>query len=1063
MKKFFRISMKWLLRILLGLVSLLVLVFILFYLFRGKIIDRSIAYINDSQPGEIYLGNLNLRPFMNFPDVSLQLKDILYSAPETGDIGQDSVPVLKMEEVYVSLNIMKLLRGSYNISKVRLGEGELNYLVNADSISNLERALGIRFDEPVTEDSLSGDSSAIVLDMKSLEIRNLALNYRDIPAKTFAALKINGLESAFSYFPDTIQAALMTHLNITSASINSIDIGKPRTLSFTSSLLFDQANQKITLDRTMLDLKDAILELEGEVLLSESSLDLNFSAKNKGIELLNFLLSGVLNLDAIEQIGEGQIQFNGSASGSYKDQIPLVKLNFMASDVGFLIHTIDQSVTDIGFEGYASNGSKKDLSEAEIRLDNFHVTFPEGSMDANIHLKNFKAPVAVIEMNGDAELSVLNEVLKTEAVKDMKGKLNFEGRIDGSIDRLSGGFLDNAGALTVSLNDVSFVLPQNTVENLSGRIELEEEKIGFRGLTIRVDSNTIFLDGSMNNLLPYLLGFDVDPELIVSVSSKELFLEKLLGDTVFSGPIKDFGLRMVVKMPGKEFTKLLHSEIPEASLSMDNFHAQFPGYAPVSRLAFRMNIDSTKLSISKFQGRVGESSIRLDAEVRNYNAYLSKDSSASIGVSFFIDSRQIWLRDLLTVNKEFMYLPDSYTDERISDFRFKGNVETTVSQLLNTSGIPDIEFTSDELHWAFVKYPLELKDFDIDLATRDSVIFVNSFKGTVGESDLNLKASIANLFDSTKLVSGKIDLSSDLLNVSQLLNYNLFLAQEGSEEMAAPDTAVQGPLGLDQFPFPDLDLNLDLHEIRIEGNELYGMKGALRLRSYKILYFDAFQVQSKTGGTVVLDGQFNVSDPEMYMLSTSLNIDTVNVKDFNLQIAMEDTIYSLEDNFNGKLSADGIAELFLNPDFSVNLDYSTAVFNVRLEDGRVKNFTPLHALAKFTGNKDLDNIKFGLLRNSFTLISGGVQIPLMSIESNLGLILLEGEQKLDGDFLYLARVPVKLVRGTAWNVLTNQQRKEAEEAEVQKMEAQKFMLVTISSKGGAEDVKIGDKREKFED
>lgn len=1062
MKKFFRITLKWLLRIFLGLASLVLLVFILFYLFRGKIIDRSIAYINDSQPGEITLGNLNLRPFMNFPDVSLQLKDIQYSAPETGDMEMDTIPVLRMEEVYISLNIMKLLKGSYNISKVRLGDGELNYFVAKDSVSNLEKALGIRFDEPSPEDSLSTDSSVVVLDMKSLETRNLVLNYNDIPAKTNASVKINGLESAFSYFPDTISATLMTHLDINSANIDNIVIDKPRSVSFSSSLNFDQLNQKISLDRTLLDLKDAIIELDGEVFLSENSLDLNFSAKNSGIELLNFLLNGVLNLDVIEQIGEGQIQFNGSAKGSYKDQIPLLKLNFMASDVGFLIHTIGQSVTDIAFEGYASNGTKKDLSEAEIRLENFHVTFPEGSMDANIHLKDLKAPEAMVEITGDAELSILNEILKTESIRNMSGKLTFDGRIDGSIDRLSGGFLDNAGALNISLKDVSFMLPANNVENISGRIELEEEKIGFRDLNIRVDSNNILLDGSMNNLIPYLLGFDVDPELFVTVSSKELFLEKLLGDTIFQGPIKDFGFRMGVKMPGEEFTKLLHSELPEARLSMDNFHAQFPGYAPVSRLTFRLNMDTNNLSISKFQGRVGESSISLEAEVRNYNAYLSKDSSANIGVSFSIDARQIWLSDLLTVNNEFMYFPANYNDERMSDFRFKGNVETTVSQLLNTNGIPDISFSSNDLHWKFVKYPLEVKDFTIDVAAKDSVIIVNSFKGTVGESNLNLKASIENLFDSTKVISGKMDLSSDLLNFNQLLSYELFLAQEGTEEVVSPDTTLTESFALDQISFPDLDLKLDIHEIRIEGNNLYGMNGALRLRNYKILYFDSFKVQSKTGGTVILDGQFNVSDPDLYMLSTSINIDTVNVKDFNLQIAMEDTVYSLEDNFNGKLSADGIAELFLNPDFSVNLDYSTAVFNVRLEDGRVKNFTPLQALAKFTGNKDLDNIKFGLLKNSFTLINGAVQIPLMSIESNLGLILLEGEQQLNGDFLYLARVPVKLVRGTAWNVLTNQQRKESEESEVQKMEYQNFMMLTISAKDGSEDVKIGDKREKFE-
>ena len=89
-------------------------------------------------------------------------------------------------------------------------------------------------------------------------------------------------------------------------------------------------------------------------------------------------------------------------------------------------------------------------------------------------------------------------------------------------------------------------------------------------------------------------------------------------------------------------------------------------------------------------------------------------------------------------------------------------------------------------------------------------------------------------------------------------------------------------------------------------------------------------------------------------------------------------------------------------------------------------------------------------------------VPLMSIESNLGLILLEGEQALDGDFLYLARVPTKLVRGTAWNVISNQQDKETEETEIQRMQPGKFLLITIASEDGVEDVKMGDKRDKYQ-
>jgi hypothetical protein len=827
--------------------------------------------------------------------------------------------------------------------------------------------------------------------------------------------------------------------------------------------LFDQIHQKIFLDNTALDLEDALMELSGEVDLAESLVEMEFSAKNRGIELLNFLLNGVLDLDAIEQIGDGLIDIYGKASGSFKEAIPKVELNFSASEVGFRVHSINQSVTQIGFEGYATNGSKKDFSEALVKLDNFHVTFPEGSMDANLQLSNLTNPYALIDISGDADLAIIGEIVKSDAIKDLKGKLTIEGHVDSKVDRVSGGFLDNAGFLSAELGDVQLSIPGYEIQKLDGEIYFEKNSIFLRNLDVKIDSNELHLEISSHNIIPFLMGSMIDPAINLTLSSKELYLEKFIGDSLLKGPVQDLEFRLLMSANAVKLKDALEEgTIPTIALTLRDFYAKIPGYSDISNLRFQVVANANDFEISKFKARIGETNLDFEGQIRNYGAYLNKDSVAKLGISLNIGSKDLQFKDLLYFNDEFIALPEVFINERMKDFRFRGNVETSVGELLDTNNLPDFKFLCDEFHFTFVENPIEIKDFKIDVEHQDSLIRINTFEGTVGESNFDVKGVLSNLLDSAQLISGYLTVKSDLLDLEEILAYELLAGSGEVSGNIVVDTIPSAPLDLSLLDFPDLDLNLNLKELRVEGNVLYGIQGDLRLRPYKVLYFDKFGVQSKTGGSLVLDGQFNVSDPDLYMLSASIYIDTVDIRDFNLQIAVEDTVYSLEDNFNGILSTDGIAELFINPDFSINMDYSTAMFSVRLENGRVKNFTPLHALAKFTGNKDLDNIKFGLLRNSFTLINGAVQIPLMSIESNLGLILLEGEQKLDGDFLYLARVPVKLVRGTAWNVVTNQQRKESEEAEVQKMEAQKFLMVTISSQNGVEDVKIGDRREKFE-
>ena len=62
----------------LSFLSLILLITLGFYLGRGWIMNRAVNYLNERQPGEVRMGQMNLIPFMNFPDVSLQLRNLSY-------------------------------------------------------------------------------------------------------------------------------------------------------------------------------------------------------------------------------------------------------------------------------------------------------------------------------------------------------------------------------------------------------------------------------------------------------------------------------------------------------------------------------------------------------------------------------------------------------------------------------------------------------------------------------------------------------------------------------------------------------------------------------------------------------------------------------------------------------------------------------------------------------------------------------------------------------------------------------------------------------------------------
>jgi hypothetical protein len=648
----------------------------------------------------------------------------------------------------------------------------------------------------------------------------------------------------------------------------------------------------------------------------------------------------------------------------------------------------------------------------------------------------------------------------------MTGRIRFAGDVAGKVDISSGSFMENTGLLEMNMEDVGFSLSDNKVERMNGTLYVEESRFGFRELSLSVDSNDLHLEGWVDQLLPYFMGYKGDVSAMLMVGAEEIYPEKIIGDTLFSEPIRDLAFRMELKTTGSAIDAAMKEEtVPEADLAIHDFHISIPGYSAISNVNIDLQLEKERITFSYVNGMIGKSDFNFSGEVENYNAYLEKDSSALLKVTFNIGSNTILAEDLFTFNDQFVILPVAFAKEEISDIVFKGKVETTVGDLMKESNIPNIIFVCEELQWNLKYYSQPFRNIEMDIGYHDSLLTVNKLSGAIGESNFNVTASVAHLFDTTGIITGVIDLKSDLLDMDQLMSYALLEnAATDTTVTTMADTVSQPSPGLTEFDFPDLEMRLDLNEIRYADNIIRSVNGKIDLKPYKIVYFDKFGLQSETGGSMVLDGQFNVSDPEQYMLSAKIDIDTVNVSDFNLQFAMGDSVYSLEDNFNGVLSTDGIAELFINPDFSIDLNNSTAMFNVVLTNGRVKNFAPLQEIGKYTGNKDLDNVKFGELRNgrSFSLVGGVINVPLMSIESTLGLILIEGEQGLGGDFLYLVRVPTKLVRGTARNLFSGQQRKDPdEEEEIQQMEAQKFAVLTVFSDGGEVEVKVGDKRDQY--
>ncbi|RLD95606.1 MAG: hypothetical protein DRJ29_02275 [Bacteroidetes bacterium] len=1055
--------------IIIGIISLILLTSLIFYIRRDYVVERAMVFLNEQQPGEVQMGKMYLIPFMNFPDLTLHLQEVQFYEKELSAEMSTLEPILSLNEISVTLDLLELIRGGIMVSEARLKDGFVHMEIYPDSVSNLERALGIRFGTPSQKDTSLNSSLAIDLD--KMELVNVRVRMDNRVNNEYVDVEVNQLESSFSYLSGQIQSSLEVDIYINTVNYQTINAQVDKNIKLKGSAILDPDAHMLKLEPSSLSVSGLAFETWGSIdLRSTPRLDLAFVATNEGLELLNFLFLGVLDLDEIEQIGGGSIHLNGTVQGNMSGgELPVIRMNGYAEDLGFRIKTVDRDVSGISFRLFATNGRKNDLSEGLVEVQAFSAHFPEGNINANVIAGNILSPELNIEVDCAINLEGLEEMFKKDFLSNLSGSVDIQGQLSGNVNRESGSFLNDEGSLTAILDDVSFVLNHDSVNKdsiqyISGELVLHDTILETELLALEVNGNRFDLGFSIENLLLYLLDYNRDLSAGISISSKRFDPATLLQDTSISkmigGDIEDFYLRAAATIRKTDLDNFLDNDtISELEISIDSFGIGLPLLADISNVSAAFTFSRDSITLHHLDASIGESSFEFSGNITNYDAFSQTDSGDVVALYFNLSSELLRAEDLFTINNEFL-LPQDYSTEYLKDFRIAGSLEAPVAGLVYDSVSPDFLIDIEDLGWSFRYYPSKFKDFLIRIERKGDLLVIENFQGSIGENNMALSASIENFTDSlVENMYGSFELYSDLLDINELLNYQQ--PDDGNEGVDSDSTEVREPPKINEMDFPNIDFTVNIGELHYGKHTIYGMNGKLRTSKEKVLYLDRFVISPEGRGTLELNGQLNVANPRQYVLSADMNLKGIDIGDLNLELESEDSIYLLKDNFRGIVDARGLAEIFITPELKVDMPSSVAQFNVVVSDGALINFTPLKAAGKFLDSKDLNNVRFDILRNRFTLMDSRIFIPRMNVESTVGQMLIVGDQGLDGSYLYLVRVPPKLAREAARSAMSEGAKDDGED-QVSQMKRGNFLGITLWSNGTESDVKLGDRRKKFQ-
>ncbi len=298
-----------------------------------------------------------------------------------------------------------------------------------------------------------------------------------------------------------------------------------------------------------------------------------------------------------------------------------------------------------------------------------------------------------------------------------------------------------------------------------------------------------------------------------------------------------------------------------------------------------------------------------------------------------------------------------------------------------------------------------------DLTTKGTInpkrTTINHFYTKIEESDINATGAVNNLFGylfDEEVLSGKIDLSADYLNLNQ------FMTQEESTST-------------EMIPVPeniDIEINTDLKKVTYTNFDLKNIKGAILVQNSAALMKNV--KGALLGGEVTFEGMYDTKDlsKPKFDIKTTLNQLNFNTafNTFNTFERLAPIGKFVDGKFNTTLSMNGVLGKDLIPDLgTLNLSGFFHTLN-----GVIDGFKPLKALGEKLNVEAIKTFKIKDSKNWIEVKDGFVEVKEFEHKIDDISLIIRGKHSLTQVMNYVikARIPRKLLERNAASAAANQ-------------------------------------------
>lgn len=415
-----------------SLVSILLILFLLPFVFKGKIVERVKSEINERLDAEVSFGTFRLSLIRQFPELTFRVNDLRVVGK--GDFAGDTLA--DMGRVTVTLDVLKLIRGDYEVSRVRLD----NPVILLKTLPGGQVNWDIVPESDAVDEDVEEAGSDVSLALKRVEIRSGFLVYHDDKYMTYIdAQDINGVLRG-----DLSMS--QTDISTRDATIGSFSLRYDRWPVLSRVAVMLTAEMDADLERLVFVFRDNQIRINELPLVFDGmvgwpaddlEMDFRFGAARSDFASFLSVLPAMYTDDFHDLKSAGSLKLEGHVKGAYTDaEYPGFGLTIEVDDGMFQYPDLPASVEKVQVRASVSNpGKDLDLTVVDVPL--FNMELAGAPVEARFLLKTpVSDPDFDVRLAGRLDLAMVEQFYPLDEGYVLRGILESDVEMRGAMSMI---------------------------------------------------------------------------------------------------------------------------------------------------------------------------------------------------------------------------------------------------------------------------------------------------------------------------------------------------------------------------------------------------------------------------------------------------------------------------------------------------------------------------------------------------------------------------------------------------------------------------------------------------